>query len=152
MTNATQPLLLVVAGALIDREGRVLLQRRVGGTHAGLWEFPGGKIEPGEIPEAALVREMVEELGVTVDPVDCIPAAFASAALGERHLVLMLFLIRHWQGEPVPQVADALAWVRPSAMAGLAMPPADYPLARQLMRLDVTERPGFDVDPARQGS
>ena len=129
-------LLPVVAAALVDRQGRVLLQRRPPGKQmADLWEFPGGKIEPGEAPEAALVRELAEELAIGVDPATVTPLTFASAALGDRHLLLMLYLVRDWQGEPQPLEASALAGVHPSAMHELAMPPADVPLVVMLERL-----------------
>ena len=129
-------LLPVVAAALVDRQGRVLLQRRPPGKQmADLWEFPGGKIEPGEAPEAALVRELAEELAIGVDPATATPLTFASAALGDRHLLLLLYLVRDWQGEPQPLEASALVWVHPSAMHELAMPPADVPLVAMLERL-----------------
>lgn len=129
-------LLPVVAAALIDSRGRVLLQRRPPGKHmANLWEFPGGKIEPGETPEAALARELAEELAITIDPANASPVTFASAAAGERHLLLLLYLIRAWQGEPQALEASALAWVDPAAMAALDMPPADRPLVTILQRL-----------------
>jgi len=125
----------VVAAALVDPAGRVLLQRRPPGKQmADLWEFPGGKIEPGESPEAALVRELAEELAITVDPAAAVPLTFASAALGARHLLLLLYVIRDWQGEPQPLAASALAWVHPSDMHALAMPPADVPLVATLER------------------
>lgn len=129
-------LMPVVAAALVDREGRILLQRRPAGKQmADLWEFPGGKIEPGESPEAALVRELAEELAITVDPMAATPVTFASATLGERHLLLLLYLVRDWRGEPQPLEASALAWVHPAAMHDLAMPPADVPLVAMLERL-----------------
>jgi 8-oxo-dGTP diphosphatase len=123
------PTLLVVAGALVDAAGRVLLQQRAPGRQmAGLWEFPGGKVEPGERPEAALVRELKEELGIDVDAASLVPAAFASAPLGERHLVLLLYLCRGWRGEPRALDANALKWLRPNEMVPAEMPPADAPL------------------------
>ena len=123
------PTMIVVAAALIDGEGRVLLQRRPAGRQlAGLWEFPGGKVEPGERPEAALVRELREELGIETEEACIAPAAFASAPLEERHLLLLLYICRKWRGYPTPIDADALKWVRPNQMFGLPMPPADIPL------------------------
>jgi 8-oxo-dGTP diphosphatase len=122
------PLFPVVAAALIDRQGRVLVQQRPAGKHmAGLWEFPGGKVEPGETPEAALVRELHEELGIAIEEAALVPLTFASAPLGERHLLLLLYLCRDWQGEPQALDAVALQWVRPADMRALAMPPADQP-------------------------
>ncbi|MGL4313955.1 MAG: (deoxy)nucleoside triphosphate pyrophosphohydrolase [Sphingomonas sp.] len=119
----------VVAAALIDADGRVLVQRRPAGkAMAGLWEFPGGKIEPGETPEAALIRELEEELGITVPAACLAPATFASAPLNDRHLVLLLFVARKWQGVPTALDADALKWVYPAELHQLAMPPADKPL------------------------
>ena len=129
----------VVAAALTDAAGRVLLQQRAPGrAMAGLWEFPGGKVDDGELPEAALVRELNEELGIEANPADLAPACFASAPLGERHMILLLYLCRRWQGEPRPLDAVALRWERPAAMRALAMPPADTPLVDLLLTL--TER------------
>jgi 8-oxo-dGTP diphosphatase len=126
-------LMPVVAAALIDGDGRVLLQRRPPGKQmADLWEFPGGKIEAGETPEAALIRELAEELAIGVDPAALVPLTFASAGLGERHLLLLLYVVRRWQGEPRALEATALAWVAPAAMRSLAMPPADVPLVATL--------------------
>jgi len=129
-------LLHVVAVALVDVDGRVLVQQRPPGKMmAGLWEFPGGKIEPGETPEAALVRELQEELGITV-PIACLaPATFASERLGERHLLLLLYIARKWQGTPRPLDATALKWLRPVELHGLDMPPADRPLVGLLEAL-----------------
>ncbi len=119
----------VVAAALVDASGRVLLQQRAPGrSMAGLWEFPGGKVEAGELPEAALVRELGEELGIEVDPAALSPACFASAPVGGRHMILLLYLCRHWRGTPRPLDASALQWALPVEMRGLAMPPADNPL------------------------
>ncbi|MEA3064869.1 MAG: 8-oxo-dGTP diphosphatase [Sphingomonadales bacterium] len=125
-----------MAAALVDGEGRVLLQRRAPGrAMAGLWEFPGGKVEPDERPEAALARELEEELGIRVDITALSPAAFASADNAGRHMLLLLYLCREWRGEPRALDAAALAWVRPADMAELAMPPADEPLIPLLERL-----------------
>lgn len=122
-------LLLVVAAALIDGDGRVLVQQRPAGKPmAGLWEFPGGKIDAGETPEAALRRELDEELGLTIDQSCLAPAVFASEALGDRHLILLLYVLRKWPGVPEARHASALKWLRPVALHGLDMPPADRPL------------------------
>lgn len=122
------PLVLVAAAALVDGDGRVLVaERPTGKPMAGLWEFPGGKLEAGETPEAALRREIVEELGVTLC---CItPAGFTSHAYGEFHLVLMLWMCREWEGTPA---GPRLRWLRPPELYALAMPPADRPLLPQL--------------------
>ena len=133
---ASKPNLLVVAAAMVDGEDRVLLQQRAPGRQMeGLWEFPGGKVEAGERPEAALARELREELGVETEEAELTPAAFASAALGERHLILLLYICRGWRGEPRPLDASALKWVRPAEMRGLSMPPADVPLIGLLEKL-----------------
>jgi 8-oxo-dGTP diphosphatase len=130
------PTLLVVAAALVRADGRVLLQQRPEGkAMAGLWEFPGGKVERGERPEPALVRELEEELGIAVAEAALAPAAFASAALGERHLLLLLYLCRRWEGEPNALDAAALQWAIPAQMRALPMPPADVPLVEALERL-----------------
>ena len=124
------PLLLpVVAAALVDLEGRVLLQQRPEGKSlAGLWEFPGGKVEPGETPEAALIRELEEELAIVVPHACLAPATFASTPLGDRHLLLLLYITRKWTGVPRALEATALRWVKPNEMHALPMPPADRPL------------------------
>jgi 8-oxo-dGTP diphosphatase len=122
-------MMIVVAAALVDPDGRILLQQRqAASSMAGLWEFPGGKIEPGETPEQALIRELAEELAIGVDQACLAPATFASAALGDRHLLLLLYVCRKWRGVPQPLAADALRWVRPAQMHTIAMPPADVPL------------------------
>lgn len=128
--------MIVVAAALIDRDSRVLLQQRAQGrAMAGLWEFPGGKVEPGELPEAALVRELEEELGIACAVEALVPAAFASAMVGEKHMILLLYTCREWRGEARALDASALQWLRPADMAGLPMPPADEPLVRLLEAL-----------------
>ena len=125
----TKTTLAVVAAALVDRDGRLLVQQRPEGKPmAGLWEFPGGKVEPGETPERALIRELAEELAIDVDHACLAPACFASDTLGEKHLLLLLYVCRKWRGTPVAQHACALRWVRPVELHGLAMPPADEPL------------------------
>lgn len=119
----------VVAAALTDGEGRVLLQQRAPGrAMAGLWEFPGGKVEEGELPEAALIRELAEELGISVSEDALRPACFASAPVGGRHMILLLYICRAWRGAPAPLDAAALKWLRPAEMDAAAMPPADGPL------------------------
>lgn len=126
--SKAQPL-LVVAAALIDGDGRVLVQQRpVGKAMAGLWEFPGGKVENGEVPEAALIRELREELGIDVERACLAPACFASELLGDRHMILLLYICRKWQGIPQALEAPAMKWVRPLDLHALAMPPADKPL------------------------
>ena len=126
---AACPLLFVTAVALIDRDGRILVQQRSAHrSMAGLWEFPGGKVEPGETPEAALVRELREELGVETQASCLAPACFASEPLGSEHLVLLLYVCCKWQGTPRPLDSAGLKWVRPVELHGLDMPPADKPL------------------------
>ena len=127
--GAEKPLLLVAACALIDPDGRVLLARRPEGKKmAGLWEFPGGKLQPGETPEAALIRELDEELGIKVAG-QCLAAfAFASHGYPTFHLLMPLYLCRRWKGIPQPREGQTLAWVRPEKLADYPMPPADRPL------------------------
>ena len=125
----TTPLLLVAACALIDSDGRVLLARRPEGkAMAGLWEFPGGKIAAGETPEAALIRELKEELDIDVSAACLAPFAFASHAYERFHLLMPLYLCRRWKGTVTPRENQALAWVRPQKLADYPMPPADKPL------------------------
>ncbi len=120
---------LVSAVALIDRDGRVLLaQRPEGRSMAGLWEFPGGKVEPGETPEAALIRELREELGIGTWQSCLAPLTFASHAYPDFHLLMPLFACRRWEGVPEPREAQALRWVRPDELRRYPMPPADLPL------------------------
>jgi 8-oxo-dGTP diphosphatase len=127
----------VAAVAMVDGEGRVLMQQRLpGGAHGGLWEFPGGKLEPGESPEQAAVRELAEELDVILDPADCRPVGFASDHTGgERPLVILLFACARWSGTPTPRAAAQIAWCEIAGLAALAMPPLDYPLAAALQRM-----------------
>lgn len=122
-------ILLVSAVALIDAEGRVLLARRPPGkSMAGLWEFPGGKVDPGETPEAALVRELKEELGIDTWKSCLAPLSFASHAYDDFHLLMPLFACRRWDGIPTPREGQDLAWVRPGQLRDYPMPPADLPL------------------------
>ena len=126
----------VAAAALVRADGRVLVQQRsAGASLAGLWEFPGGKLEPGEAPAAALSRELAEELGIVVEPGAGAPLAFATGAAGRRPLLLLLYVVRAWAGEPVARAAAALRWVTTEEMADLPMPPADVPLVAALGRL-----------------
>lgn len=121
--------LIVVAAALVDSDGRLLVQQRPAGkAMAGLWEFPGGKVEPWELPEAALIRELREELGIDVEKACLAPACFASEALGDRHMLLLVYICRKWRGIPRALEAPAIKWVRPVELHNLEMPPADKPL------------------------
>lgn len=127
---------LVVAVALIDTDGRVLIAQRPEGKHlAGLWEFPGGKVEPGERPEAALVRELKEELGIDVTEACLSPFVFTSHAYESFHLLMPLFLCRRWSGVVERREHAALAWVRPNGLSDYPMPPADAPLVAWLRDL-----------------
>jgi 8-oxo-dGTP diphosphatase len=128
-------ILIVVAAALRNSDGRFLLQKRPENkVMAGLWEFPGGKIEPGETPEAALVRELKEELAIEVESTNLHANCFASAPLGDRQLLLLLYICSQWRGEPQPMESPELGWFTVQEMRSLNMPPADLPL------LDLLER------------
>jgi 8-oxo-dGTP diphosphatase len=128
--------LLVVAAAMLREDGRILLQKRPDGrSMAGLWEFPGGKLEDGETPEAALVRELAEELAIQIEPANLLPACFASANIGDRPLLLMLYICTVWEGEPVAVESPELGWFAIDEMRGLPMPPADIPLLDLLKKL-----------------
>jgi len=127
--TAPQPLMLVVAVALVDADGRVLIaQRPEGRSMAGLWEFPGGKIEADERPEDALIRELREELGIAVKEACLAPFTFASHTYGAFHLLMPLYVCRRWEGAPQPKHHAALKWVRPKDMKDYPMPAADLPL------------------------
>ena len=127
---------LAVACALIDPDRRVLLQQRPAGkTMAGLWEFPGGKIETGERPEDALIRELREELGIDVTEACLAPYVFASHSYDDFHLFMPLYLCRKWSGTVTPVESQNLAWVRPRDMRNYDMPPADIPLVAHLRDL-----------------
>ncbi|HVC63590.1 MAG TPA: bifunctional GNAT family N-acetyltransferase/(deoxy)nucleoside triphosphate pyrophosphohydrolase [Acetobacteraceae bacterium] len=129
----TRPMLLVAACALIDSDGRVLLARRPEGkTMAGLWEFPGGKLHPGETPEVALIRELKEELGIDVSAACLAPFAFASHAYERFHLLMPLYLCRRWKGLAMPRENQTLKWVRPDRLPDYDVPPADKPLIAML--------------------
>jgi 8-oxo-dGTP diphosphatase len=129
-------LLIVAAAALIDGDGRVLLARRPKGkAMAGFWEFPGGKLDEGETPEGALVRELKEELGIDAEAQCMAPIAFASHATDEYHLLMPLFALRKWRGIAHAIEHEALAWVRPASFTDYELAPADKPLAAQLREL-----------------
>ena len=130
------PTILVVAVALVDADGRVLIaQRPAGKQMAGLWEFPGGKVEPGERPEAALIRELKEELGIEVAESCLAPFVFTSHAYNSFHLLMPLYLCRRWSGRVERREHTALAWVKPNRMRDYPMPPADEPLVAWLCDL-----------------
>ena len=128
--------MLVAACALIDADGRVLLaQRPEGKSMAGLWEFPGGKVEAGERPEDTLIRELREELGIVVREECLAPLTFASHSYPDFHLLMPLYVCRRWEGMVAAQEGQALAWVRPNRLRDYKMPPADEPLVSHLMTL-----------------
>jgi 8-oxo-dGTP diphosphatase len=129
-------LTLVVACALVDADNRVLVTQRPEGKQlAGLWEFPGGKLEPGERPEAALIRELNEELGIETKEACLAPLTFASFAYETFHLLMPLYICRRWEGVVQPKEGQAMRWVRPAKLRDLAMPPADEPLIPALIDL-----------------
>ena len=129
-------LVLVAACALIDADGRVLLaERPAGKSMAGLWEFPGGKVEAGERPEETLIREMKEELGIVIREPCLAPLTFASHAYPDFHLLMPLYVCRRWEGIVAAQEGQKLAWVRPNKLRDYKMPPADEPLIAHLMTL-----------------
>jgi len=127
---------LVAACALIDADGRVLIaQRPPGKSMAGLWEFPGGKVDPGERPEDALIRELKEELGIVVNEACLAPLTFASHTYEDFHLLMPLYVCRRWEGFVTAQEGQTLTWVRPNRLKDYPMPPADIPLISHLTTL-----------------
>ena len=132
----TVKLVLVAACALVDPDGRVLIaQRPEGKSMAGLWEFPGGKVEPGELPEQSLIRELQEELGITVKPECLAPLTFASHTYPDFHLLMPLYVCRRWEGFVEAREKQGLKWVRPNELRNYPMPPADEPLISHLTTL-----------------
>ena len=131
-----KPIVLVAAVALIDPDGRVLLAERPPDKHlAGMWEFPGGKVHPGETPEAALIRELDEELGIDVEASCLAPFTFASYPYPEFHLLMPLYVCRKWAGIVTAREGQRLKWVRSAQLGDYAMPPADKPLVAMLRDL-----------------
>ena len=129
-------LLLVVAAALIDADDRILIAQRPEGKQlAGLWEFPGGKIDPGERPETSLIRELHEELGIIVKPECLAPLSFASHGYPDFHLLMPLYVCRRWEGIVASREGQALKWVRAASLRDYPMPPADEPLIPALIDL-----------------
>lgn len=129
-------LLLVVAAALVDADGRVLIAQRPEGKQlAGLWEFPGGKVEPGERPEETLIRELSEELTITVKEPCLAPLTFASHRYEDFHLLMPLYVCRRWEGAPAAVEHQAIRWVKPTRLREFPMPPADEPLIPALIDL-----------------
>jgi 8-oxo-dGTP diphosphatase len=136
MTGDGKRLLLVVACALVDADGRVLIAQRPEGKQlAGLWEFPGGKVEKGETPEECLIRELREELGIETQVTCLAPLTFASHSYDDFHLLMPLYVCRRFSGIPEAREAQALKWVRPSRLRDFPMPPADAPLISFLIDL-----------------
>jgi 8-oxo-dGTP diphosphatase len=131
--HTTAPIVWVAAAALVNAQGQVLVaQRAPGDALAGQWEFPGGKIEAGETPEGALVRELHEELGITLSTGCLHPLSFVSHAYPTRHVVMMLYIIRNWQGDISPRSHSALAWHKPADLRTIDLLPADVPLIMPL--------------------
>jgi 8-oxo-dGTP diphosphatase len=131
-----RPIVIVAACALLDKEGAVLITKRPEERPlAGLWEFPGGKVEPGEEPEGALIRELHEELGIEIAKADLIPLTFASHAYRDFHLLMPVYLCRRWQGEVDAHEGQELLWVKPDTLCLYDMPPADEPLKIALPEL-----------------
>jgi 8-oxo-dGTP diphosphatase len=136
LANTGKRLLLVAACALVDADGRVLLAQRPEGKQlAGLWEFPGGKVEPGETPEQCIIRELHEEIGIETDIPCLAPLTFASHSYDDFHLLMPLFVCRRFRGIAQPREGQALKWVRPKQMRDYPMPPADAPLIPFLIDL-----------------
>jgi 8-oxo-dGTP diphosphatase len=136
MSEGPRPILLVAACALVDVDGRVLLAQRPEGKQlAGMWEFPGGKVEPGETPEECLVRELREEIGVDTKVACLAPLTFASHSYERFHLLMPLYVCRRFTGTPVAREGQVLKWVRPQKMRDYPMPPADEPLIPFLIDL-----------------
>jgi len=134
--SGDKPIVLVAAVVLIDADGRVLLaERPAGKPHAGLWEFPGGKVQPGETPEAALIRELDEELGINVVESCLAPFTFASHGYADFHLLMPLYVCRKWSGIVTAREGQRLKWVRPAQLSEYPMPPADKPLVAMLRDL-----------------
>jgi 8-oxo-dGTP diphosphatase len=132
----TRPIILVAAVALLNEEGKVLLAKRPPGRPlAGLWEFPGGKVDPGEDPETALIRELMEELGIEIARADLVPLTFASHAYPEFHLLMPLYLCKRWEADIAAQENQELLWVKPDELRLYDMPPADEPLKASLPNL-----------------
>jgi 8-oxo-dGTP diphosphatase len=135
-TAAESRIVLVSAAALVDADGRILLaQRPAGKSMAGLWEFPGGKVNPGETPETALIRELMEELGIDVAASCLAPLTFASHSYPNFHLLMPLYVCRKWSGIPLARESQRLAWVRSARLGDYPMPPADKPLVAMLRDL-----------------
>jgi 8-oxo-dGTP diphosphatase len=136
VTAVSLKVVLVAACALIDPDRRVLIaERPAGRSMAGLWEFPGGKVEAGERPEESLIRELKEELGIVVSEACLAPLTFASHSYADFHLLMPLYVCRRWDGIVTPQEGQRLAWVRPERLRDYPMPPADEPLVSHLMAL-----------------
>jgi 8-oxo-dGTP diphosphatase len=134
--SASVNLVLVVACALVDADGRVLIaQRPAGRSMAGLWEFPGGKLEQGERPEDSLIRELNEELAIIVREACLAPLTFASHTYPDFHLLMPLYVCRRWEGTVIGREGQTLAWVKPNRLKDYPMPPADLPLISHLMNL-----------------